>query len=299
MVGWVSHAPHHSSEDYNLAVALRQGPLQALFSTWFYLPLAFVGVPFETFVMLSSINTIYQFWIHTELIGRLGPLEWILNTPSHHRVHHGCDARSIDRNHGGVFIVWDRLFGTFVEEQSRPVYGTVKPLQTWNPLRATWAPLAELLGKARASRTVGELVRSVVGPPEWQPAQVQASSVSSSVSPSVSSSVTGPRAPFDHRPPPAVTRYVVSQLVVVIGLSVAFLIKGPTVPWPAMWAMAAWLVWSFGAQTATIRCSGLAPKTPLLFVVVGSHTSAFVVVVGFRTTTMYVVVWRPNRHYVV
>ncbi len=264
MLGWVSHAPHHSSEDYNLAVALRQGPLQTLFSIWFYLPLAILGVPFESFVLISSINTIYQFWIHTELIGRLGPLEWIFNTPSHHRVHHGCDVISLDKNHGGVFIVWDRLFGTFVEETSRPVYGTVKPVSTWNPLRVTWSPLGELVDKVRASRSLGELVRSVAGPPEWQPALALGSS-SSSMSSSLSSSspsstsswkvgarVTGPRAPYDAYPSSSVARYVWVQLVVVIGLSVGFLIQGPMAPWPAMGAMALWLVWSFGALGALL-----------------------------------------------
>ncbi len=252
MLGWVSHAPHHSSEDYNLAVALRQGPFQALFSLWFYLPLAILGVPFESFVLISSINTIYQFWIHTELIGRLGPLEWILNTPSHHRVHHGCDVRSLDKNHGGVFIIWDRLFGTFVEETARPVYGTVKPVSTWNPLRATWAPLGELVDKVRASRSLGELVRSVAGPPEWQPALALGSSSSSPSSSKVGARVTGPRVPYDAYPPPWVARYVWVQLVVVIGLSVGFLIQGPMAPWPAMGAMAVWLVWSFGALGALL-----------------------------------------------
>ncbi len=111
--GWAAHVVHHQSEEYNLTVALRQGALQPAFSWVFYLPLAVLGFPPAMFLAVSSFNTLYQFWIHTRLIGRLGPLEWVLNTPSHHRVHHGRNPRYIDRNHGGTLIVWDRLFGTF------------------------------------------------------------------------------------------------------------------------------------------------------------------------------------------
>ena len=111
--GWAAHVVHHQSEEYNLTVALRQGAFQPAFSWVFYLPLAVLGFPPAMFLAVSSFNTLYQFWIHTRLIGRLGPLEWVLNTPSHHRVHHGRNPRYIDRNHGGTLIVWDRLFGTF------------------------------------------------------------------------------------------------------------------------------------------------------------------------------------------
>ncbi|WP_240808081.1 sterol desaturase family protein [Polyangium spumosum] len=105
------------------------------------------------FATAVGIDTVYQFWIHTELVGKLGPLEWVLNTPSHHRVHHGCNGRYLDRNHGGILIVWDRLFGTFEPEAETPVYGTVKPVASWNPLFCTWAPLRDILETAaRAPR---------------------------------------------------------------------------------------------------------------------------------------------------
>ncbi|HEY1101257.1 MAG TPA: sterol desaturase family protein, partial [Myxococcota bacterium] len=132
MIFWATHAPHHSSEDYNLAVALRQGPVQPLASQLFYLPLALLGVPFPLFVTMKSINLIYQFWIHTELVDRIGVLERVLNTPSHHRVHHGANGSYIDKNHGGILIIWDRMFGTFVPETTPAVYGTVTPARTWN-----------------------------------------------------------------------------------------------------------------------------------------------------------------------
>ncbi len=131
---WGSHIPHHQSEEYNLTVALRQGVFQGCFFWIFYLPIALVGFPPALFIMMASIDTLYQFWIHTRTIGKLGPLEWVLNTPSHHRVHHGKNPKYIDKNHGGILIIWDRLFGTFTEEEEEPVYGTATPLRSWNPV---------------------------------------------------------------------------------------------------------------------------------------------------------------------
>ncbi|NNE55645.1 MAG: sterol desaturase family protein, partial [Flavobacteriales bacterium] len=104
---WTGHVVHHQSEDYNLSVALRQGAFQKILMFWVYLPLAAIGLPPAWFVISLAINLLYQFWIHTEAVGKMGPLEFILNTPSHHRVHHGRNPKYIDRNHGGIFIVWD------------------------------------------------------------------------------------------------------------------------------------------------------------------------------------------------
>jgi alkylglycerol monooxygenase len=133
-IGWATHIAHHQSEEYNLAVALRQGAFQGLFFWVFYLPLAFVGFPPGVYLVCSQFVTLYQFWIHTRAIGKLGPLEWVMNTPSHHRVHHGRDPKYIDKNHAGTFIIWDRMFGTFQEEEEEPTYGIVTPLKSWNPL---------------------------------------------------------------------------------------------------------------------------------------------------------------------
>jgi sterol desaturase/sphingolipid hydroxylase (fatty acid hydroxylase superfamily) len=165
---WAAHVVHHQSEDYNLAVALRQAMFTALTSIPFYLPLAVIGVPPATFFLCSSLNTLYQFWIHTRLIGRLGPLEWVLNTPSHHRVHHGINPRYIDKNHAGVFIVWDRLFGTFAPEDDEPVYGTVGGFKSANALFANLEPLLSLWAVARQARGWDRLF-VLVRPPEWRP----------------------------------------------------------------------------------------------------------------------------------
>jgi len=166
---WAAHVVHHQSEEYNLAVALRQGAFQAWFAWIFYLPLAFVGFPPLVFLGCSSVNTLYQFWIHTRLIGRLGPLEWVMNTPSHHRVHHGRNPKYIDRNHGGTLIVWDRLFGTFQEEQDEPVYGITRPLASFNPVWANLAYWVDLFGLAARTRRLRDRIRVFLKPPGWRP----------------------------------------------------------------------------------------------------------------------------------
>lgn len=133
---WVTHVVHHQSEEYNLSVALRQGAIEP-WATWvFYLPLALLGFPPLMYLTCNALITLYQFWIHTRAIDRLGPLEAVFTTPSHHRVHHGCNPKYLDRNYSGFLIVWDKLFGTFQVEEEEPTYGLVKPLASWNPLYA-------------------------------------------------------------------------------------------------------------------------------------------------------------------
>jgi sterol desaturase/sphingolipid hydroxylase (fatty acid hydroxylase superfamily) len=167
--GWAAHIVHHQSEEYNLAVALRQGALQGSFSWVFYLPLAWLGFPPAVFLACSAVNTLYQFWIHTRSVGKLGPLEWVLNTPSHHRVHHGRNPKYIDRNHGAALIVWDRLFGTFQEEQEEPTYGITKPLASWNPLWANLHYWADLVGLARRASRPLDRLRVFWKRPGWRP----------------------------------------------------------------------------------------------------------------------------------
>jgi sterol desaturase/sphingolipid hydroxylase (fatty acid hydroxylase superfamily) len=146
---WAAHVVHHQSEDYNLAVALRQGILTPVTSMPFALPLALLGVPPLIWAAAEAINTLYQFWIHTETVRGLGPLDAVLNTPTHHRVHHGANPRYLDKNYGGIFIIWDRLFGTFEPEVEPVVYGITKPLRSFNPLWAQVHELGELGRRAR------------------------------------------------------------------------------------------------------------------------------------------------------
>lgn len=166
---WAAHVVHHQSEDYNLAVALRQSSLQPFQSMVFYWPLALIGFPPTVFVSCAAINTLYQFWIHTQAIDRLGFLEAVLMTPSHHRVHHGRNPIYIDRNHGGTFIFWDKLFGTYQREEEEVAYGVTKPLATWNPLWANidyWVDLIALAG--RCQRWI-DRVHVFVARPGWRP----------------------------------------------------------------------------------------------------------------------------------
>jgi sterol desaturase/sphingolipid hydroxylase (fatty acid hydroxylase superfamily) len=166
---WAGHVVHHSSEEYNLAVALRQSSLHGLFTWIFYLPLALVGVPWQMFVASHALNLVYQFWIHTREIHRLGPFEWVMNTPSHHRVHHGVNPQYQDRNYAGVLIIWDRLFGSFTPEREEPVYGLTKPLGTWNPLWANLHVFVEIFRNAARARTWRDRLKVIFGPPGWLP----------------------------------------------------------------------------------------------------------------------------------
>ena len=135
---WASHVAHHQSEDYNLTTALRQTSTGFLLGWIFYIPMYVLGIPAEVVVTVGSINLIYQFWVHTEHIPKLGWYEWFFVTPSNHRVHHAQNDCYLDRNYGGLFIIWDRLFGTFQEElETEPVvFGIRGPLKSWSPVKA-------------------------------------------------------------------------------------------------------------------------------------------------------------------
>ena len=137
---WAAHAVHHQSEEYNLSTALRQSSTDFLFGWIFYLPLFLLGMPFEVFVTVNALDLIYQFWVHTRMIDKLGWFDRVMVTPSNHRVHHAQNEIYIDRNYGGILILWDRMFGTFQEERDDEpvVFGVRKPLANWNPF---WANL--------------------------------------------------------------------------------------------------------------------------------------------------------------
>lgn len=169
---WASHVIHHSSQHYNLTTALRQTWTGVLgFSFIFWLPLVYIGFPPLMVLMFSSISLVYQFWIHTETIGRLGPLEWVMNTPSHHRVHHAINAKYLDANYAGVLIIWDRLFGTFVaEDDAVPIrYGIISQLGTFNPLRVAFHEWIGIFRDLKSAKSLREVWGYVFGPPGWSP----------------------------------------------------------------------------------------------------------------------------------
>ncbi|MEY3466251.1 MAG: sterol desaturase family protein [Steroidobacteraceae bacterium] len=164
---WAAHVIHHSSEDFNLATALRQSATGFYFRWVFYVPLAVLGFSTKMFVVLGLIDLLYQYWVHTQLIGRLGVLERFLVTPSNHRVHHGQNDYCIDRNYGGIFSVWDKLFGTYADErpEEKVVYGVRKPLRSWDPV---WGNLHHyfVIGRlVRAAPTLREKLGHIFGPP--------------------------------------------------------------------------------------------------------------------------------------
>jgi sterol desaturase/sphingolipid hydroxylase (fatty acid hydroxylase superfamily) len=167
---WANHVSHHSSERYNLSTALRQ-PWSGFLTAWVFLPLPLLGIPARHVLKAGQLNLLYQYWIHTEAIDRLPrAIEAVFNTPSHHRVHHGADPEYLDRNYGGILIVWDRLFGTFQREVRRPTYGLTTNIDTYNPLRIAYHEFAAIARDVRRAATWRDRLGHVVRSPGWQPA---------------------------------------------------------------------------------------------------------------------------------
>ncbi|WP_211826975.1 sterol desaturase family protein [Kistimonas asteriae] len=174
---WASHAVHHQSEEYNMTTALRQTSTGFIFNWIFYVPVALAGIPPMVFFAVSSINLLYQYWVHTRHIPQLGWFEWFFISPSNHRVHHAKNRRYLDKNYGGVFIIWDRLFGTYAEEDDNyePIrYGTLKPLRSWNPLWANLQLYVQLWQDAIKTRSWKEKLTLWFRRTGYRPADVAA-----------------------------------------------------------------------------------------------------------------------------
>ncbi len=155
---WANHVTHHSSEHYNLSTALRQ-PWSGFLVSWVHMPLPLLGIPVEQVMKAGQLNLLYQYWIHTETIGRLSkPIENIFNTPSHHRVHHGSNPQYIDKNYAGILITWDKIFGTFEPEVRKIKYGLTKNIKTFKPLKIAYHELSDLLTDIRESNNWREKV---------------------------------------------------------------------------------------------------------------------------------------------
>lgn len=168
---WAAHVVHHSSQRFNLSTALRQ-PWTSVTGWVFYVPLVLVGVHPAVVAFAGSVNLLYQFWIHTERITRLPRwFELIFNTPSHHRVHHGSDEDYLDKNYAGVLIVWDRIFGSFVDERDRPKYGLTTNIETFNPVRVAFHEWIAMFRDAARTPGVRNKLGYLFGPPGWQPTE--------------------------------------------------------------------------------------------------------------------------------
>lgn len=164
---WAAHIVHHSSERFNLSTALRQPLLTPFTGPIFWAPLALVGFPPVMILTAQAWSLLYQFWIHTEAVDRLGPLEWVMNTPSHHRVHHGANVEYLDRNHAGIFILWDRFFGTYEREQERVVYGLTKNLHTFNLAKVGFHDVAAMLRDVQRAPTLRAKLAYIFAAPGW------------------------------------------------------------------------------------------------------------------------------------
>jgi len=171
---WASHVVHHQGEEFNLSTALRQTSSGWLWKWIFYIPMFMVGIPGEVFFTVAAINLLYQFWVHTEHIKTLGPLELIFITPSNHRIHHAQNPEYIDSNYGGVFIIWDRIFGTYIPERDnlKPIYGTVKPLRSWNPIWSNLEIYHQMIRDTIHTKTLKNKVKVWFSNTRWRPDDV-------------------------------------------------------------------------------------------------------------------------------
>ena len=166
---WANHVSHHSSERYNLSTALRQ-PWSGFLTSWVFLPMPLLGIPAHHVIKAGQINLLYQYWIHTEAIDRFPkPIETVFNTPSHHRVHHGANPQYLDKNYGGILIVWDRLFGTFEPEVRRIKYGLTKNIHTYNPVRIGYHEFADIARDVKGARSWRDRLGYVFRGPGWHP----------------------------------------------------------------------------------------------------------------------------------
>ena len=171
---WATHIVHHHGEEFNLSTALRQTSTGWLWKWMFYIPMIVIGVPAEVFITVGGLNLLYQFWVHTEHIPKLGFIEKIFVTPSNHRVHHAKNPEYIDANYGGVFILWDRMFGTYIEEKEniKPVYGTVKALESWNPIWANIEVFYNMLLDSVRTKKWSDKIKVWYAPTYWRPEDV-------------------------------------------------------------------------------------------------------------------------------
>lgn len=221
---WSGHQVHHQSEEYNLSVALRQSWFQIFFTSFFFWPLALLGFAPKAIVIVAGFNLLYQFWIHTEAIDKMGFLEWFMNTPSHHRVHHGRNPKYIDKNHAGVFIIWDRMFGTFQEEEERPVYGITNPINSWNPIWVHFSHF-QIIGK-QLKQTPGLLnkLKVLFYKPGWRPENMGGRQYAPEVSRNAYTK-------FDTKTPAIVNWYALFQYLLTLGGTAYFMFNADKMNW--------------------------------------------------------------------
>ena len=244
---WGSHVAHHQSEDYNLSTALRQTSID-FYGFLFYLPFFFLGFPAEILFTVVSLNLIYQFWVHTEHVPKLGPIEWLFVTPSNHRVHHARNKIYVDRNYGGVFILWDRIFGSFQEElaEEAAVFGLRKPLNSWNPIWANVHVYWRLSQDFISIPGIANKLKVLFKPPGWR-ADNQQGNCKLDIEP----------ADLTARFDPAISTfslvYTFVQFLFIIVLSLAVLLGAASLSYPLISFSVVYLFFSFFVQGAWLE----------------------------------------------
>ncbi len=231
---WAGHVVHHQSEDYNLTTALRQTST-SIFAWIFYIPSFIIGVPAEVFFVCGALNLLYQFWVHTQHIGRLGWFEKIFITPSNHRVHHGQNSVYIDKNHGGVFIIWDRIFGTFQDEleQQPVIYGVRRPVNSFNPIWSNFHTWASLIADAIHTKNLKDKLRIWFMPTGWRPADVEHSHPITKIKPEE-------RIKYNPRLSSLATVYALFQYFSAVAVGIIFLLKADQLD--ITWKIICWLL---------------------------------------------------------
>ena len=240
---WAAHVVHHQSQQYNLSTALRQTSSGALFGWVFYLPMAVVGVPPLVFGIVALVDLLYQFWVHTEQVGKLGWFDRVFCSPSNHRVHHAVNDVYVDRNYGGLLVVWDRMFGTFQDELDHTpcVYGTRAPLNSWDPIWANLEVYWALLHTSLATRRWTDKVRVWFKPPGWQPPDLQRSQPQPAFS---LHNISTYKPPLSR----AAQGFAALQFMVLLGCVAAFLWRADAMPtteaalWVAALSVSLWAV---------------------------------------------------------
>ncbi|MDY7539262.1 sterol desaturase family protein [Undibacterium sp. 5I1] len=274
---WAAHVVHHQSESYNLTTALRQTSSGALFGWIFYLPMAVLGFPVHVFIIIALIDLLYQFWIHTEQIDKMGWFDRVFVSPSNHRAHHGVNDLYLDKNYGGILILWDRLFGTFIEEQdAHPVvFGTRSPLRSWNPLWANVEVYKAVASDAWHTQNWWDKCRIWFMPPGWRPADIVATS------PAKSFDLQRP----EFNPPLTGTKmwYCLVQFVITLQAGTHFLTIAPNTAFSSLLPYAIWLVaglWIVGGlmeqQKLYIKLEAVRLLATLLMVLIGGTWFALV-----------------------
>lgn len=248
---WGGHVVHHSSEEYNLSVALRQSSTQTFWTFFFYFPLAILGFDPVMLILASGLNLLYQFWIHTEAIGKMGFLELFMNTPSHHRVHHGRNPKYIDKNHGGTFIIFDKWFGTFQEEEETPTYGITTPVKSWNPFWVNVAHYASMKEELKQIKSLKDKLKYLFNKPGWLPSYLGGYRAPKEIEPNYQK--------FDTVVPTSINWYIFTQYILLLVLTGYFLFQVDQFTWPAKIGVSLLIIWT------TVSFSGVFEKRKWYF----------------------------------